>query len=108
MEGSLIKSIFITCVLVSIIFLLGCQNPTKEKKIENQDVKPKVVNTKNQLIKTGLPCKASSPPIKDKSKLKKVLIDNGTITVEMSDEMANKVVNDFIKKKREAFKRCNK
>ena len=102
------KSIFITCVLVFIIFLAGCQNPSEVKNLENQSVELEVVKTENHVIKTSLPCKASSPPIKDKTKLKKMLIDNGTIAADMSEEMANKVVNDFIKKKRDAFKRCKK
>ncbi len=70
--------------------------------------KPPVTN--NEIINNIKKCKtkAGMPPIKDKSKLKKMLIDNGTITAEMSEEKANKMVNDYIKKKQEAFKRCKK
>lgn len=102
------KLIVFTCVLAISIHLIGCHNPPEKKDKKNQSITSNNAASKNHLNNTNLPCKTSSPPIKDKVKLKKMLIDNGTITVEMSEEMANKTVDEYIKKKQEAFKRCTK
>jgi hypothetical protein len=104
----LIKSIFMVTALASTVMLMGCQEKTEADESSRvlstpQTLESTVVSKKGQLL-----CKSASPVIQDKSKIKKMLTDSGKITADMSEEMANKVVNNYIKSKREAFKRCKK
>jgi hypothetical protein len=56
-----------------------------------------------------MPCKPSmSPPIKDKSKLKVLLEKQGRITSDMTPAQVDKTINDYIRKKRAAYKSCQK
>lgn len=56
-----------------------------------------------------MPCKPSmSPPIKDKSKLKVLLEKSGRITSEMTPAQIDKVINEYIRKKRAAYNSCKK
>lgn len=99
------KSLFTLTALTSLFLLASCQEGSEKSNA----VATEQSATKTTLInKVDLPCKAASPMIKDKSKIKKMLMDSGKITADMSEEMANKVVNNYIKNKQEAFKRCKK
>jgi len=62
-----------------------------EKKTENQQ-----------------PICGASPPVLDRSKIEKMLENNGTITAEMSTEERKRIVSDFIKRKINIHKDCKK
>ena len=82
---------------------MGCQ--------KNSPVTEEVAVTNKQapVVTTKLPCiKPTTPFIKDKTKLKQMLINSGKITTNMSAEQANKIVKDYINKKRDALNRCKK
>jgi len=100
-------------ILTGTLAISGCKGTSEATLSEESNVQQEVnvedtSSVEVKVAKKKLPCKTSSPPIKDKSKLKKMLMANGRITPDMSDEMANKVVRDYIKKKRDAYKRCKK
>jgi hypothetical protein len=94
-----------------MMVIAGCKG-TSEDTVVEPDVQQESTQQEAVISKTSvgnkLPCKSSSPPILDKSKLKEMLMANGKITPDMSDEMANRVVREYIKKKRDAYKRCKK
>ena len=106
------KAISILAVLISSVTLASCQNNQHNNVIVKKEVESALnvnnVGRDGALINRKKPCKASSPPIKDKNIIKKMLINSGKITVEMSAVQVDKVVRDYIQKKQGAFKRCNK
>ncbi|MET1254327.1 hypothetical protein [Aliikangiella maris] len=51
-------------------------------------------------------CAQSSPPILDTSKIENMLIKEGKITTEMDQKQRQKIVNDYINSKRNAYKMC--
>lgn len=79
--------------------LMGCQHSTLPEQAPQ-----KMVNNKFKL-----PCvKGTSPLIKDTTKLKNMLLASGKITAKMTAQQAEKIVKNYIKKKRDAFKHCKK
>jgi len=94
--------------LASTAMLMGCQEKTEADESSRVPSTPQTLESTVVFKKGQLLCKSASPVIQDKSKIKKMLTDSGKITADMSEEMANTVVNNYIKNKREAFKRCKK
>ncbi len=105
---NLIKSIVIVTALASTVMLMGCQEKAETDEVSRVSSTPQTLDSTVLSKKGQLLCKSASPVIQDKSKIKKMLTDSGKITADMSEEVANKVVNNYIKNKREAFKRCKK
>lgn len=102
-KEKLLKIIYITLLSFVFVNLLGCQKglPATEKVV--------VKNKQVTVIKLKIPCpQATMPYIKDTTKLKKMLLSSGKITKEMSVKQVNKMVKNYIKKKRDAFNRCKK
>jgi len=94
------NAILIIAVLIS---LLGCQEEASVAE------KPVISSEKATVIKSKLPCiPATTPFIKDKTKLKQMLTKSGRITADMSTEQANLIVKNYINKKREALNNCKK
>lgn len=93
-----VKSLFTTCLC---IFLLnGCQS-----KDEPQTATPSPqVATDPKMEST---CLQSTPPIQDLTKIESMLLEQGTITADMSQAQKEQIINDFIKRKNQAFKSCN-
>lgn len=106
------KTIYILALLTSSVTLTSCQNKPSDEQFAKQNIEyTETVEKSNvdaALVKSDKPCKASSPPIKDKNKIKIMLINSGKITADMSELQADKVVRDYIKKKQDTFKHCKK
>lgn len=49
---------------------------------------------------------SAAPPIEDKSRLIKMLKDNGTISPEMNKQQIEQIVSDYIKRKNKKHKEC--
>ena len=100
-------------ILGCAVCLLGCQNQqtaqspdaieeAAPKKAENAAITDKPMNneqaSKPKYLKPS--CKNySSPPIKDKSKIREMLLKEGKINAEMSEEEINNFVEQFIRNK---------
>jgi len=98
-----LKIIYITLLTVVWISLSGCQ---KSSPVTDNAI---AMNKQPIHMRPKLPCLSGTTPyIKDTTKLKKMLLASGKITVEMSVEQVNKIVKNYIKKKQDAFKRCKK
>jgi bacillopeptidase F (M6 metalloprotease family) len=104
-----------TLLVIASITLLGCQReeaPTTTTPpatlSANDAANTEGSHTSKAALakKLTLPCKGTMPPIRDKSKLKKMLIDSGKITSDMTDDEANQIVSNYIKKKRAALDKC--
>ncbi len=109
----MLKTITILVLLTSSISLSSCQNKQGDEALAKQSsdeytetVEKLSVNA--AIAKTNKPCKVNSPPIKDKNKIKTMLLKGGKITADMSELQADKVVRDYIKKKQDTFKHCKK
>jgi len=70
-------------------------------------VDPSVETPSRKSFKSKLNCSAS-PPVLDKNKIAKMLKDSGMITADMNEEESNQLVSDFINRKNNAHKDCNK
>lgn len=88
---------FVVVTFIACLLLIGCKTNGEEQAPE-QPVNKETLKT--------VPCKNAMPPIRDKSKLKEMLQASGKITPEMSEATQEQIVNDYIKQKRAAFKRC--
>jgi len=109
LQNSLSQKASFTIAATLSFTLSACQNAEQQIGLEQQQAK--VQQAGGNQIKNNFKAlcnKSASPVIKDKSKLKAMLVANGNITAAMTDEMANKIVNDYIKKKQSAFKNCKK
>ncbi len=85
---------------VVLILLLSCV--ACAEKDTNEAVTPNKESV-------GLPFRCSgSPPVIDKSKIEKMLRNNGRITADMNQQQVEKTVNDFIQKKQNKYKDCKK
>ena len=97
--------------LTPMFILAGCQDTgglNKKTEAVDEIINQGVINAGQVRIKKTHLCKTSSPPIKDKSKLKTMLINSGKITAEMSDKETKTIIKNYINKKQQAFKRCKK
>ncbi len=92
--------------MVCAIAITGCQAATSHPN--NSKESAQIAANKKIKKKRPMPCKAGSPPIKDRSKLKTMLTKSGKITNDMPLKKINDVINDYIKKKQQAFTHCNK
>jgi len=103
----LAKLNIISFSLLSSFIVIGCQERTTSRGVTPQNIStaneaPTNLNKKPQ-------CKKSySAPIKDITKLKVMLIKSGKITAEMNEAEVEVAINEYIRKKRAAFKKCNK
>ena len=88
-------------VVLSVLVLNGCQlqEPKTEATLE---VAAEHVKKVKPIPKN---CNAM-PPLKDKAKLIDMLRKDGRINESMTDEQVDDVVNSYINKKQQAFKRC--
>ncbi len=84
-----------------LLLLSACQAEPQKTQTSQPENSAKLL-----LKKTCL--KGTSPQVQDKTKLKQMLIKSGKITTQMSSTEANKIINDYIKKKQDAFKHCQK
>lgn len=89
----------VTTILLGISLVFSCQSvDLHETEYEQQ---------KNIVV--NIPCQSMySPPIKDKAKIRQLLIKKGTITADTNTETADKLVDEFIKKKQNVNKNCHK
>ena len=98
--------------MVFSLILSGCQAKSEQQQDTVQSttsVNPISSNAVPVNLSNKLLCKKSfSPPIKDVTKLKEMLMKSGKITSEMSDAEVKMVINKYIQNKRAAFKKCNK
>lgn len=117
MRGAQLKILSVITMFPVFILLFGCQETQLIETNENKVTKTSDIaaEDKNQAevsnatkLKKPLLCKAGSPPVKDFEKLKVMLTKSGKITTEMSAEQAHQVIKSYIKKKQDAFKRCQK
>jgi len=107
MESNLTKLIIIGCSLLSSFIVIGCQ-----ERVTIKEVTPQKLSTANE-VPTNLnkkqQCnKSYSAPIKDTTKLMAMLIKSGKITAEMTEAEVKVAINEYIRKKRAAFKKCYK
>jgi len=109
LQNSLSQRASLAIVIALSFILSACQNAEQKGGLEHEQAKAQKADD-NQLKNSfkALCKKSASPVIKDKSKLKAMLVANGKITGAMTDEMANKIVSDYIRKKQSAFKNCKK
>lgn len=91
-----------TRIIKPLIFIafsitaMACQNQ-QTNNIEDTQESTSEVST---LPSLPIPCKNfTSPPVKDKSKIKEMLLKEGKINNGMTEEEINQYLSDFIKKK---------
>ncbi len=94
---------------VLMLALLGCQSEQQASSSSEATViasehteKPLKTHVKKACLK------GTSPQVQNKAKLKEMLVKSGKITAQMTATEANKIINDYIKKKQDAFKNCTK
>lgn len=93
MKTRIIKPLIFIAFSISA---MACQNQ-QTNSIEDTQENTSEVST---LPSLPIPCKNfTSPPIKDKSKIKDMLFKEGKINNSMTEEEITQYVNDFIKKK---------
>lgn len=89
--------------ILSILLLLGCSNPQELASSDNSS--PEAAEIK---VSPQKPC-ASSPPIINLLALKPVLIEQGLLASDASDEEAKKAARIYIKKKQQQLQEsCKK
>jgi len=112
-----LNKLFVITALASFIVIAGCQktldvsqnaDAVSKTAVETEEENKGTVANISTKMKNPTLCKAGSPPLKDKSKLKNMLVNSGKITAEMSVQQINQVIRNYINKKQKAFKRCKK
>jgi len=97
---------------MSILIISGCQAKSEQQKETAQStssVNPISINEVPTKPSHKPLCKKNySPPIKDITKLKEMLIKSGKITTDMNEAEVKIAINKYIQNKRAAFKKCNK
>ncbi|WP_444998222.1 hypothetical protein [Aliikangiella sp. IMCC44359] len=93
-----VKSLFTTCLC--IFFLNGCQS-----KDEPPTTTPSPQTTTDPKMEST--CLQSTSPIHEPKKIESMLLKQGTITADMSQAQRNQIIDDFVKRKNQAFKACN-
>lgn len=92
--------------------MAACQDkPLVSENVNDQPVATSEASKGVNEVTTNFPCVSKhtinkSPPVQDKSKIKAMLLKSGKITPEMTDEQADKVVNDFIRAKQTPKNTC--
>ncbi len=82
----------------------ACFSLTACQQVIDEDQKVSV-DTQEKIIKPR--CRPEKMiRIHNTEKIKNMLIENGTITQDQTDVEKNKIVNAYIKKKQDAFKKC--
>jgi hypothetical protein len=108
-ESNLSKLFIIAFSVISSLIVTGCQAKTEQVKEQEAPLLIAPSHTVPTSLIKKRPCKKSySPPIKDIAKLKEMLMKSGRITSDMNNVEINKVVNQYVKNKRAAFKACKK
>ncbi len=97
------KKLSIISFSALLLLLSACQAEPQKTQTQTSQAEN---SAKLLLKKTCL--KGTSPQVQDKARLKQMLIRSGKITTQMSSTEANKIINDYIKKKQDAFKHCQK
>jgi hypothetical protein len=96
-----LKPILTSLLLAPLLVALGACNGTEP--IDETLVAP----VPAPAVKPAIECSAM-PPLKDKSKLKQLLLKRGLITQEMSQEQQDAEVAAYIRKRQRAFETCRK
>jgi len=108
-ESILSKTFCITFSLLFGLIVTGCQ--VNNEKIQKQEIAEPVVPSSispSSVVNRAACKKSYSPIIKDIAKLKVMLMNNGKITSDMTDAEVKIAINQYIKNKRAAFKKCRK
>ncbi|WP_448547118.1 hypothetical protein [Thalassotalea fusca] len=101
-------------LVVSVVMLSGCRTNANEQESTALESKTEVTETtekanKGKYENLPKPCAvAKSPPIKDKSKIRELLIKQGKIQADMPEEKIQQLVREYITKKNQAYKLCKK
>jgi len=108
-ESILSKTFCITFSLLFGLIVTSCQ--VNNEKIQKQEIAEPVVPSSispSSVVNRAACKKSYSPIIKDIAKLKVMLMNNGKITSDMTDAEVKIAINQYIKNKRAAFKKCRK
>jgi len=104
----------VSLFVISAFMLPGCRTNANEKESTALESKTEVTETtdltnKGKYENLPKPCAVTkSPPIKDKSKIRALLIKQGKIHADMSEEKIQQLVREYITKKNQAYKQCKK
>jgi len=98
----------ILIILSLLVLLTACNNTEKSEQGTVQESPSISEQPEQKPLFKKLPCPIKqSPPIKDKHKIKEMLLKSGKITADMSEEKVMQLVNDYIRKK-QAASECKK
>ena len=84
-----------TFIIALTLVSVGCAQPVQQTEEPNKALL-------KQLEKD---CSAS-PPVIDSPKIRQMLVNNGRITDDMTEEQIKQVVNVYINKKMKAIRKC--
>ncbi len=86
-------------LLLIATLLVGCQQTSDEVV---------AMSSTEKVVKQKIICtQSSTPPLKNKEKLKKMLLANGKIDASLPEKEIDQAVNDYIRKKNAAIKTKN-
>lgn len=88
---------YINKIFLSITLLFATTGCQQSNNVPLDTASKNIISNK----KLPSPCKkaTTASPIKNKEKLKKMLIKEGKITQDMADDEINKKINEYIKRK---------